>query len=125
MTQTAQIDAPLIPAHLQIRPPVHLSHELIVTPHQRAVVMATETAKRYGLTLKQLMARTHCRENAWARQEVYYRLATEFAWSFPKMGRFFRRHHTTCLYGLRKYAQRHNLPLPKPNRLQTMRKVAA
>lgn len=54
-----------------------------------------------GVSHAAIMSRNRRRPIAWARQEVWRRLYATDAYSFPEIGQFFDRHHTTVLDGVR------------------------
>lgn len=76
--------------------------------------IAETVAAKHGLTLKELFEPTHRWRISHARQEAF---ALCYArrdlsrgqfdpYSLPAIGRYFRRDHTTVLWGVRAYARR-------------------
>lgn len=70
-----------------------------------AVIAASE-AGRAGITTDQLMGRSSARLIAHARQDAMRRIREALGYSYPRIGRFFGRDHTTVVHGVRASAAR-------------------
>lgn len=75
-------------------------------PVGRMREIATEVAARHSLTLGDLSGRSTCRHIAVARQEAMWEVWTATNFSFPRIGAFFNRDHTTVLHNVRVHARR-------------------
>ncbi len=76
--------------------------------------ITVQVAERHGLGSTDLTGPDRTRLRSWARQEAWYRIAAETALSLPAIGRHFGgRDHTTVLHGIRTYAARARLPMPR------------
>ena len=75
-------------------------------------VVLQEVAGKHGCTRADL--RSPRRVFIEARQEAFYRLATECSMSLPRIGALMNRDHTTVLHGIRVHARRNGLPNPYP-----------
>lgn len=70
------------------------------TAEQKRRRIVAEVAERHGVEVADLMGKSTARYISNARMECFYRIKTEIGvQSFPVIGRFFDRHHTTILYG--------------------------
>ena len=65
-----------------------------------------EVAKRHGLTVADLVGPSRLRQFAWPRQEAFYLAKMQTGASFPEIGRFARRDHTTVIHGVKAHAAR-------------------
>ena len=63
------------------------------------------TAAHFGLSREELLAADPTRRFAWPRQ-LAMAIAREEGHSLPKIGRHFRRHHTTVLRAMRAVSRR-------------------
>jgi Bacterial dnaA protein helix-turn-helix len=61
---------------------------------------------KHRVSIVDILSERRCVNYVLARQEAMYRLKNETTWSLTRIGRFLRRDHTTCLYGIEKHAQR-------------------
>lgn len=69
--------------------------------------IATDVARRRGVTLDEMIRPGSCRELAEARWEAFHEIRRQTRYSLPQIGRFFGgRDHTTVLHGLRRHAER-------------------
>ena len=75
----------------------------------RMRLLALQVADKHGLTVEDM--RSECRKQRFgrARQEFYYRARTELARSYPQIGRFLNKDHSTVIHGLKKFAERTGL----------------
>lgn len=64
-------------------------------------------AKKHDVSAKEIMSNSRRRTVVTARFEVFYRLRIDLAMSYPKIGRVFRKDHSTILHGVNKV--RHKL----------------
>lgn len=87
------------------QPPIH------VGPLKRIII---EVAAKHGLRSDQLKPGCRLRSVVRARQEAAYRCHLETAASLRQIGRALGGFdHTAMLYGIRKFASDHNLPLAR------------
>jgi chromosomal replication initiation ATPase DnaA len=70
----------------------------------RAIVGAV--AVSHGVTVADILGDSRVKKIAWARCAAYAAVRAETGASFPKIGRWFRRHHTTVLTGIRSHKAR-------------------
>jgi len=71
-------------------------------------------AGKHGLTLKGFLTRTRKRPFARARQEAAYEMALLTKLTLQQIGTVLGGYdHTTVIHGIRAYAKRHGLPLPR------------
>lgn len=68
--------------------------------------IAIEVAARHSLTLADLSGRSKRRHIAIARQEAMWEVWQATNYSFPRIGAFFKRDHTTVLHNVRVHAKR-------------------
>lgn len=73
-------------------------------PLMRSIVEAT--AVDHGVASGDIMARDRTTEVAMARQDAYHRIQATGRFSYPAIGRFFGRDHTTVLHGVRRHRDR-------------------
>lgn len=75
----------------------------------RISALVREIADREGLGVREILGPSRCRRVAFARFEVWWRLRNsngpERVPSYPMIGRWFRRDHTTVIHGVRRYIQ--------------------
>lgn len=90
------------------RPPVMTASATIVRrqPGVSDNIIA-EVARKWGVSLKEIVGKRRTRRVAWARFEAYYRLRMECDWlSLPMIGRKLGgRDHTSVLNGVRRYQE--------------------
>lgn len=66
-----------------------------------------EVCDKHGVTFAEAISARREQRFVWARNEAYYRLATELGMSLPKIGhRLGGRDHTSVLHGLRRFEER-------------------
>jgi chromosomal replication initiator protein len=70
-------------------------------PQMRTIAAAV--AERHGLTVSDLCGPSSACRVSRARHEAMWEIRRRTAKSLPVMGRFFNRHHTTILYGIRAF----------------------
>ena len=63
-------------------------------------------AAHYGLTLGELRGRKRARSVAWPRQVAMYLCRRHAKRSYPAIGEFFGRNHTTVMHAVRAVEQR-------------------
>ena len=68
--------------------------------------IAAEVADKHRISLFDLRSHRRSQPLVWARQEAMYRCRTETSKSYPQIGRFFRRDHTTVIHAVEAYQQR-------------------
>ena len=71
-------------------------------------------AAEHGLTVEELMRKTHKRHIAQPRQQAMYEVRkAKPGMSYPALARLFGgKHHTTVIYGVREHAKRNGFPMP-------------
>lgn len=65
-----------------------------------------EVARKYELSINELLGCRRSRHIAWPRQEVMYRASKETRASLPQIGAVLKRDHTTILFGIRAHERR-------------------
>ncbi len=86
--------------------------EAKTTPAKTATEHVEAIAACGGLTLADLRSPKRTRPLVNARQRAMYELRGRFGWSYPQIGQFLRKDHSTVIHGVRKYAARHGLAAP-------------
>lgn len=71
-------------------------------PLSPAQLIIYKVALKHGLTIADIMGRRRKTPIVLARQEAMYELHKTGKYSFPQIGRFMKRDHTTILHGCRK-----------------------
>jgi len=66
----------------------------------------TEVAAKHRLRVSDITGRSRLRPIVIARQEVMYRCRSEADKSYPQIGRFLSKDHTTVIHGFRKHQER-------------------
>ena len=90
-------------------------------PTMRQIV--AEVALKHDTTPELIIAHGRLKAIVWARQEVMWRIRLERPdLSYPQIGRFFSRDHTTIIHGVRAHAARLSPPCAKP--VGSVRKAA-
>lgn len=75
--------------------------------------ICAEVAEKHGITIIQLMSHRRTPEFCIARDEAYYRCASETINSYPNIGRLMGgRNHVTIIRGALRHAERHGLDMP-------------
>jgi len=72
-----------------------------------------EVATKHNLPVGDVRGEKRKNRFVLARHEAFYRFRVELGWSYPKIGTFFNRDHTSIYHGVMKYAERNNLKVPK------------
>lgn len=85
-----------------------LWHGLIEVPPPQALMadIIREVAERHGLSVGDLVGKSHSRSIAWPRHEAMWECRMRTQQSFPAIGRKFNRDHSTVIIAVRKHAQR-------------------
>lgn len=65
-----------------------------------------EVSEKHGVNAVDIKGSTRNRRVVRARHEAFWRCRRETANSFPAIGRFFHRDHTTVIYGVRAHEAR-------------------
>lgn len=65
-----------------------------------------EVSREYQIAISDILSNRRNKEVAIARQAVMYRCKTETPNSYPAIGRFLHKDHTSVLHGVRKHAAR-------------------
>lgn len=76
-------------------------------------MLLEEVAAKHGLTRADLKSVRRPKKITDARLEFYYRAATETSQSMPAIGNVVNKDHTTVIIGCRRYAVKHDLPMPR------------
>ena len=63
-------------------------------------------AEHHRVTVAQMMGDNRHVPVVLARQEAWWRIWREHGYSYPRIGRLFKKDHTTVLYGVRKHQER-------------------
>ncbi len=77
-----------------------------VADQNRATVILAEVALRYGLSISEILGRSRVRSKVEARQEAMWLIRCRLNMSYPELGAFFDRDHTTCMHGVRAHNSR-------------------
>lgn len=75
--------------------------------------IADAVAARHGVTLAQLRGSRRFQELCDARWEFFYLARLYTNRSFPRIGRFLRKGHTSVMHGIRKHCERNGLAFPR------------
>lgn len=73
------------------------------TKPQTAKSIQLEFCEKYGITLEEMLGKCRQKRLAVPRQEAMAAVRTRLGWSYPRIGRLFRKDHTTVLWACRKY----------------------
>ncbi len=65
--------------------------------------ICAEVGIKHGLTERQVREPSRLHARVAARNEAMWRVRTELAWSYPQIGRWFAKDHTTCRHGILKH----------------------
>lgn len=65
-----------------------------------------DVATERDLSVSEIMSERRYRYLVRARQEAMWRMVRAGKWSFPQIGRFFRRDHATVIWGVRAHEKR-------------------
>ena len=76
------------------------------TPQLPMAKIAREVAYKYAVTVNDIRSERRAPYLVAARHEVFWRCKTETENSYPAIGKFFRRDHTTVIAGVRKHEAR-------------------
>ena len=75
--------------------------------------IAQIVCRKHGCTISDLKSERRHKNLVQARHEAFYLARMTTIQSYPQIGRFFGgRDHSTVVHGVRKHAERNNLPLP-------------
>lgn len=72
-----------------------------------------QTARDHHVSAADLKGPTRRRVIVHARQDFCYRAYSQTAQTYPAIGRFINRDHTTVLHAVRAHAKRNGLPMPE------------
>jgi hypothetical protein len=76
-------------------------HAIIVTPRRQTMEIIRAVAKRHGVTAKEILGTDRNHKVMAARNEAIREIfAARPHWSYPDIGRLFRRDHTTIMHHL-------------------------
>lgn len=82
----------------------------ILSPMRRIVM---EVAMESGVSVHDILGKSHEREISKARHKAMFRVRRETGRSYPAIGRFFNRHHSTVIDGERAHIKRINKGKPE------------
>ena len=68
--------------------------------------IVNEVREKHGLTEEQLVSDNRQRHLIACRQEIYWRLSRETAWSLSRIGHYMNRDHTTIIWGIRAHKRK-------------------
>lgn len=81
--------------------PVHLDPVGdLATPRDIAIGCVIYAATKHGVEVNDLRGRRVYHRFTHARQEAYALIRDALGWSYPKLGRYFGRHHTSIMQGV-------------------------
>lgn len=72
-----------------------------------------EVCAKHGIPIHGMKARTRTADVVAARLEFYYRAAAETECSYPEIGRFIKRDHSTVYNGIAQHCTRMGVPHPR------------
>lgn len=75
---------------------------IVRTPYERAMDEIGLIALRHGITRDDILSRKKSRHIVEARNHCFWHFR-QSGKSYPQIGRFFNRDHTTVLHGVRKF----------------------
>lgn len=78
-----------------------------------ATDLVASIAARAELTVQDLRSVKRTKLFVTVRQEAMYALRMQHDWSYPQIGQFLRRDHSSVIHGARKHAERNGLPAPR------------
>lgn len=76
-----------------------------VSPRDEMRKIVRDVAADYGVSAGDIMGPSRLRDHAWPRQVSMWRIRRELDESFPKIGRFFNRDHTTVMHAVARVEQ--------------------
>lgn len=76
------------------------------TPRAMMMAMVSEVAAKHGIAAKDIFSDRRAVKLCRARHECFWRMREETILSFPQIGRFFHRDHSTIMSGCKKHARR-------------------
>jgi len=71
-----------------------------------AKAIIAQTADRYGTKPSVILGRNSARVASIPRQAAMAAVQRDLGYSLPRIGRIFKRHHTTVLFGIRAHEAR-------------------
>lgn len=83
-----------------------------MTPRQRTMKDVEAVARIYRIDMVELMGHSRRNTAVKARQAVMWMLRYSKAWSFPAIGRFMNRDHSTVVFGIGRHEIRMGLRSP-------------
>ena len=86
--------------------PAHSSVVQRIGSQRFAQKVLAGVAKKHGIPAAEILSEMQDARIIPARHELMYRLRREALWSYPRIGRFCNRDHTTCMFGERKHLAR-------------------
>lgn len=73
-----------------------------------------EVADKHDTTAKDILFHSRFHSISQARQEACFRLRCELGWSYPRIGKFIGRDHSTIITAVRCHSKRHGVPITMP-----------
>jgi len=87
---------------------------LVDAPADIAKHILADMAAKYEVDPKDIrLGRSRKHKIIAARHEAMYHIAVRTEWSFPQIGRFMKRDHTSILFGIWRHCERHGLDMPR------------
>lgn len=75
--------------------------------------IAQHVCANHGVSLEEIRSPSRRQNLVKARHELFYQLALRTKHSYPRLGWFLNRDHTTILMGLSRFCYKHGLPHPR------------
>jgi len=91
----ARATGPLSQAALIISPSSQTGHRIL-----------EQVAARHGLCSNLILGKCRSAEIVEARWEVFWRLRHELGWSYPRIGKFMNKDHSTAIHACQRMAAR-------------------
>jgi chromosomal replication initiation ATPase DnaA len=82
-------------------------HCVFKTPYERTCEELVEIARWHGLTIGDIRSANRDRHIVRARDEAIAHLRAK-GWTYPRIGQFFNRDHSTCVVAFQRYEARAN-----------------
>lgn len=97
----------VIPRRVRVDPVLSPDPVAVIRKKHRSMRQIAElVCMWYGVTIDQLRGQSRMDVCVHPRQCAMYWMRRAGGWSYPQIGRFFGRDHTTVLHGVREHAKR-------------------
>ena len=83
-----------------------IAEETSASPDQTMRTIVSEVAEKHNIPVRYLFHDRRAKPIVHARQEAMWRCAEETGYSYPRIGAFFGRDHTTVIYSVKTHAAR-------------------